>query len=107
MPNTTGLTSPHRHTKPPAHGLATQLVDVAAAMLLPIFEWADDATTWERTYVAIRTALLALLAVVVIVALAACKPVEPGIDSTTTVPSVVEIVPGPPPVPTATSAVNG
>lgn len=94
------MTAPHRHAKP--RNLASQLVDVGAALLLPIIEWADDATTWERTYVAIRTALLALLAVAVIVALAACKPpAEPLPGSTTTVPSAVQTLPA------ATNAVNG
>jgi len=110
-----GLTSPHRHTRPARFPHLEAALAIGAALLLPVFEWLDDTiepgrftawlqdlTPWERVYAALRTGLLVLLATALIAALAACKPVEdiPGRDIS---PSAGVVIPGPPPVPTATT----
>jgi hypothetical protein len=80
------------HAKQTAHPTLTGLLDLGAALLLPIVEWLDDLTRWERTFQLIRAGLLLIVAIAAITALAACGP--DGSTSTTTNPSAVKIATG-------------
>ncbi len=91
MPNTQGLTSP-RHAKHPRFDRIAE----------PIRAWLDTMTATPAIARTFDALLLVIIAIAVIGTLTACKPTEdiPGRDVS---PSAGVVIPGPPPVPTATT----
>lgn len=72
------------HAKHGRHPRLTAVVDLAAALALPVIEWFDDLTSSERVYQIARGFLLTVLAVVAIAALSACQPGLPSTPPATT-----------------------
>jgi len=69
------MTKPHHHAPTERHPHWAFLVALGAALLLPVVEWLDDLTEWERVWRAAQAVIVALAAAVVVIALlASCKP---------------------------------
>ncbi len=78
------------HAKRTRFPRLAEILDVGAALLLPVVEWLDDLTQWERTAVFIRTGLLVIVAIAAITALAACGPKD-SVPGTGSNPSAVHL----------------